>query len=396
MKRAFALFFVFLLLAGAAGGLGWFQFRVKPEMIKGFIKAAGQPTPSVAATEASLETWPPQLRAIGTFRAVAGVEVAPQVGGVIRTIRFESAQDVKKGDILVEIDDAIDQADLKAGQAALLNTSSTFERQNQLVSGGTTSIANVDQARAARDQAAAQVERVKAVIAQKKVAAPFDGRLGIRRIDIGQYVSAGTALITLQQLDPIYADFPMPEQALSKLSVGQGVDVVADAFAGRTFTGTIKFLDSRVSPDTRNFLVRAEIRNADKKLLPGMFANVVVKAGKPAQVVTVPRTAIAYSLYGDSVILLQPQPQTQPQTSAAGSAQAAPASTASAPTDQVFMTDRRSVKVGDVRGDRVAILDGLAKGDRIVTQGQIKLQPGARVKIDPDSGFKPMSPLPKE
>ena len=385
MKRAFALFLVFAILAGITGALAWFQFAYKPQMIKGFIAKMGQTVPTVATSEALLETWPPQLRAIGSFRAVKGVEVAPQVGGVIRAIRFESAQDVKQGDLLVEIDDSTEQADLKANEAALLNASSTFERQNQLVVGGTTSKATFDQARAGRDQAAAQVQRIKAVIAQKNIVAPFSGRLGIRRVDIGQYASPGTSLITLQQLDPIYADFQMPEQSLAILAVGQPVDVAVDAFPQQTFTGTVKFLDSRVSPDTRNFLVRAEIPNPNKKLLPGMFANVTVRAGAPKAVVTIPRTAITYSLYGDSVVLLKPE------APAAGSAQAA-----GTQADQTYTTDRRAVKIGDTRGDRVSILDGLAKGDVVVTQGQLKLQPGARVKIDRAANFAPMTPLPKE
>ena len=385
MKRAFALVLVFVLLAGAAAGLGWFQFAFKPQMIKGFIQKAGQPTASVAASEAATETWPPQLRAIGTFRAQQGVEVAPQVGGVIRTIRFESAQDVKKGSVLVEIDDSTEQADLKSGQAAALNAVSTFERQTQLVSGGTTSKATFDQARATRDQAAAQVERAKAVIAQKTIIAPFDGRLGLRRVDIGQYVSPGTTLVTLQQLDPIYADFPMPEQSLATLKVGQDVEVAVDAFPGVAFVGKVKFLDSRVSPDTRSFLVRAELVNSDKRLLPGMFANVTVKAGAPMQVVTVPRTSITYSLYGDSVLVLKPEPPP------VGGAQAAPVQ-----GDQVFATERRTVKLGDVRGDRVAVLEGVVSGERVVTQGQLKLPPGARVKVDPAAGLPPMNPLPRE
>lgn len=385
MKRAAALVIVFLVLAGLAGALAWFQFAYKPEMIQGFITKAGQPVPSVAATEAKTETWLPQLRAIGSFRAVKGVEVASQVGGVIHAIKFESAQDVKQGDVLVEIDDSTEQADLRANEAALLNATSTFERQNQLVAGGTTSKATFDQARAARDQAAAQVQRVRAIIAQKNVAAPFSGRLGIRRIDIGQYASPGMSLITLQQLDPIYVDFQMPEQALAVAAVGQPVDVTVDAFPQKTFTGAVKFLDSRVSPETRNFLMRAEIPNPDKKLLPGMFAHVTVRAGAPEQVVTVPRTAIAYSLYGDSVIVLKPAPP------AAGSAQAA-----GAQADQLYTTDRRTVKIGDTRGDLVSILDGVASGERVVTQGQIKLQPGARVRIEPGANFPPMTPLPKE
>ncbi|MCB1544438.1 MAG: efflux RND transporter periplasmic adaptor subunit, partial [Rhodoblastus sp.] len=255
MKRAIILVLALVVLLGAAGGLGYFQMVVKPAMIKGFIQKAGQPTNSVAATQARTETWTPTLTAIGSLRATQGVEIAPQVGGVVRAIKFESSQDVHKGALLVEIDDSTEQADLKANQAALLNAQSTLNRQSKLVSGGNSTQATLDQATAARDQAAAAVERTKAIIAQKRIAAPFDGRLGIRRIDIGQYVSPGAPLVTLQQLDPIYVDFQAPEQYFARLAVDQTITLTVDAFGGKTFSGKVKFLDARISTDTRNFLV---------------------------------------------------------------------------------------------------------------------------------------------
>ena len=223
-------------------------------------------------------------------------------------------------------------------------------------------------------------------IAQKQIAAPFSGRLGIRRIDIGQYVSPGMPLVTLQQLDPIYVDFQAPEQNFAQLATGQTVDIAVDAFPGQKFTGRIKFLDARVSIDTRNFLVRAEIDNPAKKLLPGMFANVSVAAGQPRTVVTLPRTSVAYSLYGDSIYVLAPA------APPAGGAQAAPAQ---AQSDQLFSVERRFVRVGETQGDRVAISEGLKPGETVISEGQIKLQPGMRVRIDPKAGLAPMNPLPR-
>ena len=390
MKRASIIIITLLILLGLAGGLGYFQTVTKPAMIKGFIQKAGQPTSSVAAAAARTETWTPTLTAIGSLRATQGVEIAPQVGGVVRAIRFESSQDVKKGTPLVEIDDSTEQADLKANQAALVNTQTTLERQSKLVSGGNTTQASLDQATAARDQAAAAVERTKAIIAQKRIVAPFDGRLGIRRIDIGQYVPPGTPMVTLQQLDPIYVDFQAPEQNFAQLAVGQTINLTVDAFAGRTFNGKIKFLDARISIDTRNFLVRGEIENNDKKLLPGMFANVSVSAGAPRQVVTLPRTAIVYSLYGDSVYVLKtPAPK-------AGEAQAATPQTASQPQgDQLFEVERRFVRVGETQGNRIEMAEGVKAGETVVTEGQVKLFPGMRVRIDPNAGLAPMNPMPK-
>ncbi|MFT4098708.1 MAG: efflux RND transporter periplasmic adaptor subunit [Rhodoblastus sp.] len=386
MKRATILILALVILLGAAAGLAYFQMAVKPAMIKGFIQKAGQPTNSVAATQAKSETWTPTLTAIGSLRATKGVEIAPQVGGVVRAIKFESSQDVKKGTLLVEIDDSTEQADLKSSQAALVNAQTTLDRQSKLVSGGNTTQASLDQATAARDQAAAAVERIKAVIAQKRIAAPFDGRLGIRRIDIGQYVSPGTPLVTLQQLDPIYVDFQAPEQYFALLAVDQSIALTVDAFAGKTFNGKIKFLDARISTDTRSVLVRGEIENDEKKLLPGMFANVSVSAGAPRQVVTLPRTAVVYSLYGDSVYVLK-KPEAKP-----GEAQAAQNA---AQAEELYEIERRFVRLGETQRDRIEIAEGVKAGENVVSEGQVKLFPGMRVRIDPKAALAPMNPMPK-
>jgi membrane fusion protein (multidrug efflux system) len=383
MKRAFLFVVVFLAFVGLAGGLGYFQFFVKPEMIKGFIAQAPQPVNAVAAARAETTKWTPRLPAIGTFRALQGVEVAPQVGGIVREIKFESSQDVAKGAPLVQIDDSTEQADLKSNDAALKNAEVSLQRQRQLIAGGNTPQANLDAAWATRDQAAAASEHTRAIIAQKAIVAPFAGRLGIRRIDVGQYVSPGMALVTLQQLDPIYVDFSLPEQNLADLKPGQTIDTQVDAYTGTTFKGTIKFVDARVSADTRNVLIRGEIPNPQKKLLPGMFANVNVLAGAPQEVVTLPRTSISYSLYGDSVYVLTPAPQKGGEAQAAGS-------------DQLYAVERRFVRPGDTREDKVAINEGVKPGELVVSEGQIKLQPNARVRVDPNAGLKPLSPRPRE
>jgi membrane fusion protein (multidrug efflux system) len=383
MKRAFLFLVVLLVFVGLAGGLGYFQYFVKPDMIRGFISQAPQPVNVVAAAGAETAKWTPLLPAIGTFRALQGVEVAPQVGGIVREIKFESSQDVAKGAPLVQIDDSTEQADLKSNDAALKNAEVSLQRQRQLIAGGNTPQANLDAAWATRDQAAAASEHTRAIIAQKAIVAPFAGRLGIRRIDVGQYVSPGTMLVTLQQLDPIYVDFSLPEQNLADLKPGQTLETQVDAYPGTIFKGTIKFIDARVSADTRNVMVRGEMPNPQKKLLPGMFANVNVLAGAPKEVVTLPRTSISYSLYGDSVYVLTPAPQKAGEAQAAGS-------------DQLYAIERRFVRPGDAREDKVAILEGVQPGELVVSEGQIKLQQNARVRVDPNAGLKPLSPRPRE
>ena len=371
MRRFLAFTLVFVGLAVLAGGLGYFQFVVKPEMIKGFISKAPPPVATVAVTEAKAEQWTARIPAIGTFRAVQGIDVAPQVGGVIRAFHFESGQDVEKGTLLVEMDDAVEQADLKSNLATLKNAEFALDRQRQLITGGSTARSTLDAAQAQRDSAAAAVDRTRALISQKALTAPFSGRVGLRKIDIGQYVSPGTSIVTLQQLDPIFVDFPIPEQSIADLAIGQAVDVVVDAWPDQVFNGKVASIDARVAPETRNVLVRAEVENKDKRLRPGMFANVGVLAGKAQSVVTLPRTGVTFSLYGDSAFVVKPAPA-QP-----GAAQAA-----AAPADQPLVVERRVVKVGDARGDRVAVLSGLEAGEKVVSEGQLKLMPGARVRVD--------------
>ena len=383
MRRFLIFSFVFLLLAGFAGGLGYFQFIVKPEMIKGFISKAPPPVAVVAVTEARAEEWIDRIPAVGTFRAVQGIELAPQVGGLIRAFHFDSGQEVAKGALLVELDDSVEQADLKANLATLKNADMALDRQRQLITGGSTSRSTLDAAEAARDQASAAVERSRALIAQKALTAPFAGRIGLRRADIGQYVSPGTGIASLQQLDPIFVDFPVPEQAVTELATGQTVEVTVDAWPDETFKGKIVSLDARVSAETRNLVVRAEVRNDGKRLRPGMFANVAVLANKAQSLITLPRTAVAYSLYGDSVYVVKAAPA-QP-----GAAQAA--------DDQQKIVERRVVKVGAARGARVSILSGVEPGESVVSEGQLKLMAGARVKVDNSLALPAaLNPLPRQ
>ncbi|WOJ88762.1 efflux RND transporter periplasmic adaptor subunit [Methylocapsa polymorpha] len=306
MKRIIIFILVFIFLTALGGGLGYFQFVVKPQMIKTFIAQAAPPPATVAVSEAAADIWAPRLPAIGSFRAVQGIDVSPQIGGAIVAVRVESGQDVEKGARLFEIDNSVEQADLKSNLATLKNAEFTLERQRQLSLSGNTPKANFDSAEAARDSAAAAVERVRAIIAQKTLVAPFSGRLGIRKTDLGQYVSPGTSLITLQQLDPIYVDFPVPEKSLDLLKPDQILEVEVDAYPGKIFRGVIKTIDARIAQESRNVLVRGELENKKRQLLPGMFANVNVIAGAPAKIVTLPRTAINYSLYGDSVFVVIP------------------------------------------------------------------------------------------
>ena len=222
------------------------------------------------------------------------------------------------------------------------------------------------------------MKKIEAVIAQKTLQAPFAGRLGIRKVEKGQYVSPGLALVSLQALDPIRADFPMPEQMIGKLRIGQTIEATVDAYPGQVFRGEIQSLDARVAAETRTLLVRAILKNPERKLLPGMFVNVAVLAGAPVEVVTVPRTAVTYSLYGDSVYIVKPAPDQSGAVQAAASA-TAPAGAAQGPP---VIAERRFVRTGQSREGRVTILEGVSAGESVVTSGQLKLNPGTRIRVD--------------
>ena len=370
-RRPVVFLVALVLLAALTGGLAYFQFVIKPVMVKSFITAAFAPkATTVTAEAAKVEQWAPELTAIGTLRAYQGVIIAPQAAGVVTAKHFELGDDVEAGALLINIDDSVEQADLANGLAQLKNAEATLARQKTLVVQGNTPQSTVDTALATRDSAAATVERTRAVIAQKAIKAPFAGRLGLRNVDLGQYVAVGTSLVTLQQLDPIFADFPVPEEALSSLAAGQAVKMTVDAIPGRSFEGKIEAIDARVSAESRNVTARAVFANPDRKLLPGMFANLAVTTGEPGAVLTLPRTAIVYSLYGDNVFVVTAAPHAREQGGTADNGASG------------LIVERRLVRVGPARGERVAIEEGLRAGERVVTAGQIKLQAYSPVILD--------------
>jgi membrane fusion protein, multidrug efflux system len=371
MSRRFIITAV--VIAALLGGLGYFQFVFKPQMIKSFLSQMTPPAATVTAEAARTDKWIERLSSIGTMIASQGVEVTSQVAGIVTEVLIESGAEVEQDTKLVQLDTSVEVADLASATATEREAAVAYERQADLLQKRVTSEANLDTARAKRETAQAAVKRIQAVIAQKRIVSPFAGRLGIRKVEKGQYVSAGMSLVSLQALNPIRVDFPMPEQQIGKLRVGQPIELTVDAFPNQVFGGEIQSLDARVAQDTRTLLVRGLLPNPERKLLPGMFANVTVLVGDAADVVTVPRTAVTYSLYGDSVYVVKPAPAKP------GNA-AAPA--AGPPPEPGLVVERRYVRTGQVREDRVAITFGLAKGEEVVTTGQLKLNPGASIRID--------------
>jgi membrane fusion protein, multidrug efflux system len=376
-----------ILVALFLGGVGYFNFVFKPQMIAGFMAKVKPPPASVTAEHAGTKEWIDRVHSIGTLIAIQGIDVSSEVAGIVKEYYFDSGKDVEKGAKLVELNTSVEEADLVRNRAVLLEANADLGRQTSLVKKGNVSQAVVDTTISKRDTAAAAVQRMEAVIAQKNITAPFAGRLGLRRMEKGQYVKAGDPLVWLQSLDPIWIDFPVPESELGKLKVGSPIELTVGAYPGQTFKGEIEALDARVAQDSRTLMVRGRLPNADHRLLPGMFADVAVLEGAPKQLVTLPRTAVTYGLYGDGVWVVKEGPTPDQKTASVGEVAA---------SQPQLTVERRFVRVGQSRGDDVAILEGVKEGEQVVTSGQLKLHPDAPVRIDNSQPLTPPTVRPKQ
>jgi membrane fusion protein, multidrug efflux system len=355
---------VIMLVAVAVvfGGIFGFQ-AFKAVMIKKFITALSNPPQTISAVTAATSEWLPKIEAIGSLRAVRGADLALEVPGVVESISFNSGDDVAEGAPLLKLRTADDVARLESLQAMAELNEITLERAQKLLKTQATSQATVDSDAANLKNAKAQVAQQQAIIDKKVLRAPFAGHLGIRAVDLGQYLGAGTVIVTLQALDPIYVDFFVPQQSVDQVRLSQQVTIKIDAFKDQTFTGEVAAINPKVDTSNRNVQVRATLKNPDHKLLPGMYATVDIATGSPTTYVTLPQTAITYNPYGNTVYVVEGK---------GNDAEGKPQLTAR----QTFVT------VGPTRGDQVAILKGVDEGDMIVTAGQIKLHNGSVVLID--------------
>jgi membrane fusion protein, multidrug efflux system len=354
---------VIMLVAVAVVFGGIFGFQVfKAAMIKKFITALGNPPQTVSVTRAAQGEWQTRIEAIGSLRAVKGADLSLELSGVVESISFNSGDDVAEGAQLLKLRTADDVARLESLQAVAALNEITNERDQKQFKMQAVSQATLDTDAANLKNARAQVVQQQAIIDKKILRAPFAGHLGIRAVDLGQYLGPGTVIVTLQALDPIYVDFFVPQQAIDQLRLEETVTVHVDAFKNEVFAGKISAINPKVDTGSRNVQVRATMQNADHKLLPGMYATVEITTGSPQNYVTLPQTAITYNPYGDTVYVVDNKtgPDGKPQLTAR----------------QTFIT------IGPTRGDQVAVLKGVEDGDTVVTAGQIKLHNGSVVLID--------------
>lgn len=349
-----------VLLVGIIWGFNAFRSHMIAEFFKN-----NKPAPTVVAVaEAKSEVLPNLLTAVGDLAAVNQVNVTTDVNGRVTEILFQPGAEVKAGDPLLQIYDAPDQSDLASYKAQTLAAQLALDRAKTLLAKSFGPQATVDQAQAAYDQGAAAVSKTEAIISQKRITAPFSGVLGVRLVQLGQYLSAGTQIVSLTDLSRLYLNFTVTEKDRSVLDVGQTVRVKVDAYPGRTFEGKITTIEPQISTDTRNVRVQATLENPNRILQPGMFASTTVELPSKPAVITVPETAVDYTLYGDSVWLIT--------------------GTKGADGKETLKADRTFVKTGQRINGRVVILSGVKPGDRVVAVGQLKLQSGSAVTVSTD------------
>ena len=350
---------VFLLL-----GLIFGFNQLKTFMIKHFIAGMGLPPATVSTMVVETTAWQPKLSSVGNVRAFRGVELSTEIGGLVLTVPIKSGMDVKEGELLIKLNDASDVAQLKSLQAMadLAKVINERDRQQLEIQAISKNVFDTSKADAASKQA--QVEQQTALVAKKNLKAPFSGRVGIVMINPGQFVNPGDKLLTLQTLDPIFVDFNLPQSNAEQIQVGQEIVVTTDAFKDASFTGKVTAVSPKVDTNTRNIQVEAQLANPDKKILPGMFANVNIKLGSEMKMLTLPQTAVTYNPYGSTVFIAKPTGKKDKQSKPALEAQ------------QVFVT------TGPTRGDQVAILKGIDEGVTVVTSGQLKLKNGTPLIVN--------------
>jgi membrane fusion protein (multidrug efflux system) len=356
------MLFMLVLVGVVLGGLFGFKAFVGGKIKEAMASMADLPQ-TVSAAKAASSDWQPRIDAVGSLRAVRGADLSLEVAGVVEEITFQSGDEVQAGQILLRLRNDDDVAKLQSLEATAQLAQITYDRDVKQLKAQAISQAIVDNDEANLRNAKAQVAQQKAMVDKKTLRAPFAGRLGLRQVDLGQFLSAGTVIATLQSLDPIFVDFLLPQQAVAQLSVGQTVRVKVDAFPGREFAGKITAINPKVETASRNIQVRATLPNRDQKLMPGMFATVELETGAPQRLVTLPQTAVSYNPYGSLVYIVDDK---------AKDAGGKPHPVAR----QVFVT------TGATRGDQVAILKGVSEGDTVVTSGQVKLRNGVPLAID--------------
>jgi membrane fusion protein, multidrug efflux system len=359
IKRMIIMLIVVGIILGGIFGFITFKGR----MIKKFMSSQGMPLQTASTITANYLEWLPKLEAVGSLQAVQGANMSAEVAGIVEKIYFKQGDNVKLGTPLLQLRANDDIAKLESLKATAQLARITYNRDQAQFSVNAISKQTLDIDKANLDIAIANITQQQALVDKKLIRAPFTGRLGIRLVDVGQYLAVGTAISTLQALDTLFVDFFLPQQVLKSLEIGQKVTLNTDAYAGQTFTGDITVINPKVDINTRNVQVRASLNNPDHKLLPGMYATVNIATGQTQRYITLPRTTITFNAFGSTVYRVDTSGQDEKGK-------------------PKLIAKQSFVTTGDTRGDQIAILSGVKEGETIVTTGQIKLRNGSPVTVD--------------
>ncbi len=361
-RTSIRMIIMLVIAAVLIGAVTWFHL-FKDRMIGNYMKSMANPTQTVSTAKATLETWQPTVQALGTLRASQQASLSTPVGALVTAIRFDSGQHVRAGQELVALDPAPLQAQLHQLQAQLQLAQLNLKRDRaQLaVQAVSQAVVDTDEATVQADQAGIAAQQ--ALIAQHIISAPFSGRLGLRQVDLGQYLPPGGVAVTLQKLDPMLIDFNVPQSQIDMIRVGMTGELTTNAVPGKTFTAKVLAIEPQLDTATRNLTVRAEVRNPGEKLLPGVFASVRLQQGAPRQYITLPNAAVTYNPFGETVYVIKDEGK-----GAGGKPH--------------LVAEQRFITTGPQRGDQVAVLKGLKAGETVVTSGQLKLRNGTPVVVD--------------
>jgi membrane fusion protein (multidrug efflux system) len=385
-RRMVVMVLLVLLLIGIIAG-------IKVMMVMKMIAGMKPPPPSVVSTtKTTFQEWQPELRAVGTLRAARGADLALDIAGLVTRVNVQSGDEVKEGQVLLQLRDSEDVAQLHQLEAAAALAEVTFGRAKQQLAVQAISKADYDQSAADLKAKQAAVQQQQVNVAKKQLRAPFAGRAGIVTINPGVYLNSGTTIVTVQQIDPVFVDLHLPQKNLSELKVGQKVTLKLDAYAGKAFEGEISAISPKVDNDTRNVQVEAKVANPDRLLTPGMFADVAIETGTKQRYLTLPQTAVVYNPYGETVFVVRKKADADKakadEAKKNGDGKTAASTTAPAPSQgppippDALVVTQAFVTTDGTRGDQVSITKGLDEGAEVVTSGQIKLKNGAPVTID--------------
>ncbi len=355
MRTASRFLIVIIFLGVVLGGIFGYKFYQFGQLKEQLSQP--QPPAQISTTKAKSGRWTPAVKAVGSVEAINGIEVANEVPGVVERIGFESGDTVSKGDILIRLDAAIDEAALRTRRAEAQLAEQEFKRVSDLLPKRAVSQSQFDEAKANVDAARARVNEAEAQLNKKVIRAPFDGTLGLRMVDQGEYLPTGTPIVEINMLHPIYVDYTLSEKDLPRIATGYDVTATVAAIPGQTFDGEVSAINTSVNPETRTVRIRATVANPDNALRPGMFTTIQTKQPEDRDVVTVPQTAISYNTYGDFVFVVEENDEGE------------------------LIVNRRTVQTGEVRDARVSVEEGLAEGEEVVAKGLLRLRAGQRVEV---------------